>query len=388
MPGRQRSVSASSMRTSQRAAGRARARRASWPARRPASRHAAGPVGEGAKRPSGPRLSLRAATDSPEGGLSPRSTFSASERPERKASSTRCPVHQSPPRRCAALASHRWGLPTGTWVCASGQQRACACEGSARMPVISAKARSSLASTREASSRRCSCDQAALACRVQRSMRSRPGLEDSRASQATRWCVLRAAFHCGPRCDMVGWLACGKAIIRVQQGAMRTASILLARLGGQLAVAAAGRACRARRHGQQHARRSPSTPAANRRGPRCAAASAWRRAHRARCGVTCVRVHERVAQRGGPVRHQRIHAGLGHPVRLARGQGGLGHAAVRVEHAHEVGAPGPHSCGAVSKRARKARIAHGEVLRAAVEAAEGRGFARHAAAGARRLRTR
>ena len=38
-------------------------------------------------------------------------------------------------------------------------------------------------------------DQDALACTVQRSMRSRPGLDDSRAIQAIRWCVLRAAFH-------------------------------------------------------------------------------------------------------------------------------------------------------------------------------------------------
>jgi hypothetical protein len=48
-----------------------------------------------------------------------------------------------------------------------------------------------------ASSSRCSRDQAGLACTVQRSTVSRPGLDDSRASQAMRWWVLRAAFHWG-----------------------------------------------------------------------------------------------------------------------------------------------------------------------------------------------
>jgi hypothetical protein len=45
---------------------------------------------------------------------------------------------------------------------------------------------------------RCSADQAGLACTVQRSTVPRPGLDDSRASQAMRWWVLRAAFHWGP----------------------------------------------------------------------------------------------------------------------------------------------------------------------------------------------
>jgi hypothetical protein len=91
--------------------------------------------------------------------------------------------------------------------------------------------------------------------------------------------------------------------------------------------------------------------------------------------------HERIAQRRGPVRDQGIHAGLGDPVRFACGQGGFGDAAVRVEHAHEVGAPGAAELGHGFEHAREARIAHREVLGAAVELAEGCGFARHPAAG-------
>ncbi|GAO22969.1 hypothetical protein ALISP_2789 [Alicycliphilus sp. B1] len=47
---------------------------------------------------------------------------------------------------------------------------------------------------------------------------------DSRASQAMRWCVLRAAFHCGPSVVRPGRTAWAKASISVQQGAMSTAS--------------------------------------------------------------------------------------------------------------------------------------------------------------------
>lgn len=81
--------------------------------------------------------------------------------------------------------------------------------GVARMPATSAKAFNSLAVTRSALSFSCSRDQAALACSVQRSICSRPGLDDSRASQATRWCVLRAALHCGPRVCRPGCAAFG-----------------------------------------------------------------------------------------------------------------------------------------------------------------------------------
>src|SRR3989344_4716073 len=77
------------------------------------------------------------------------------------------------------------------------------------MPVTSAKALMSLACTRASSSSRCSADQAGLACTVQRSTTLRPGLDDSRASQAMRWCVLRAAFHCGPSVVRPGRTACG-----------------------------------------------------------------------------------------------------------------------------------------------------------------------------------
>ena len=40
-----------------------------------------------------------------------------------------------------------------------------------------------------------------------------------------RWWVLRAAFHCGPKCAKLGWAACGKASINVQQGATSTLAI-------------------------------------------------------------------------------------------------------------------------------------------------------------------
>ena len=91
------------------------------------------------------------------------------------------------------------------------------------MPVTSVKALKSLPFTRSASSSRWRCDHSGLACTVQRSTGPRPGLDDSRASQAMRWCVLRAAFHCGPRCASVGCMACGNASISVQQGATVTA---------------------------------------------------------------------------------------------------------------------------------------------------------------------
>ena len=90
----------------------------------------------------------------------------------------------------------------------------------------SEKARSILACTRGASSSKCSCDHAALACTVQRSILPRLGLEDSRVNHATRWCVLRAAFHWGPRCGKSGLLAFGNASINVQQGA--TCTLLIA----------------------------------------------------------------------------------------------------------------------------------------------------------------
>ena len=90
------------------------------------------------------------------------------------------------------------------------------------MPVTSENALSSLACTRLASSSRCSSDHSGLACTVQRSTLLRCGLDDSRASQAMRWCVLRAAFHCGPRVVRPGRTACGKASVSVQQGATYT----------------------------------------------------------------------------------------------------------------------------------------------------------------------
>jgi hypothetical protein len=83
------------------------------------------------------------------------------------------------------------------------------------------------------SSCRCSRDQAALAWTVQRSIGSRPGLDDSRASQAMRWWVLRAAFHCGPRCGQAGCMACGKASISVQQGATCTSAMQQRQRRGQ-----------------------------------------------------------------------------------------------------------------------------------------------------------
>ena len=91
---------------------------------------------------------------------------------------------------------------------------------------------------RGASSSRCSSDQAALACTVQRSMPPRPGLDDSRASQAMRWWVLRAAFHCGP---MRVAMACGKASISVQHGATSTLAICCAMRGSS--DEACSRAC-------------------------------------------------------------------------------------------------------------------------------------------------
>ena len=90
------------------------------------------------------------------------------------------------------LASHRWLRPSGCVVCAWGQQCRATWAGSAHgRPVTSPKALSSLACTRASSSCRCSADQAGLACTVQRSTVPPPGLDDSRASQAMRWWVLR-----------------------------------------------------------------------------------------------------------------------------------------------------------------------------------------------------
>jgi hypothetical protein len=71
-----------------------------------------------------------------------------------------------------------------------------------------------------------------------------------------------------------------------------------------------------------------------------------------------------------PLRDQIAHARHGHPMRLPRGQWRLGHAAVGIEHADGVGAPGLAQTGHGFQGPGEARIAHGEVLGAVVEAAK------------------
>ena len=75
-------------------------------------------------------------------------------------------------------------------------------------------------------------------------------------------------------------------------------------------------------------------------------------------------------QRLGPLRRQIAHAGGGHPVRFACGQRRLGHAAMRIEHADGVGAPGLAESGYGLQGPGETRVAHGEVLGAGVEASK------------------
>ena len=87
-------------------------------------------------------------------------------------------------------------------------------------------------------------------------------------------------------------------------------------------------------------------------------------------------------QRLGPALGQAVHGRDGDPMGVAPGRRGLDHAAVFVQHAHRVGAPAAHQVGGGGvQRLGEARIAHREVLRAGVEAAEGRQVRGHAPAG-------
>jgi hypothetical protein len=70
--------------------------------------------------------------------------------------------------------------------------------------------------------------------------RRAPGLLDSRVSQAMRWWVLRAAFHCGPSADRPGCMACGNASISVQQGDTLTPAGFFQQRRGFGCVCAAG----------------------------------------------------------------------------------------------------------------------------------------------------
>ena len=84
-------------------------------------------------------------------------------------------------------------------------------------------------------------------------------------------------------------------------------------------------------------------------------------------------------QRRSPGFDQAVHARGGYPVALAPGQAGFDHAAIGVEHAHGVGAPGfAHAWGG-GNRQLKAWVAHGEVLGPVVKATKGAGAGGHAA---------
>ena len=148
------------------------------------------------------------------------STASASSRPDTNASSTRWPRHQSPHTPMpgfgvpqVALAQRLDGLGVAPALAVDmggfGADAGDLGKGLEQLGL----------DTRSASSSRCLATRRRWPARSSARCGSRPGLLDSRASQAMRWCVLRAAFHCGPRVDRPGCMACGKASISVQQGA-------------------------------------------------------------------------------------------------------------------------------------------------------------------------
>ena len=85
----------------------------------------------------------------------------------------------------------------------------------------------------------------------------------------------------------------------------------------------------------------------------------------------CVELYlTRLLQWLRPGSHQRLHAGAGHPVRFARQQALRGNPAGGVQHADVVCAPGLAQPWYGVDGAGKARVAHGEVLRANVKRAE------------------
>ena len=241
------------------------------------------------------------------------------------------------------------------------------------MPVTSAKALSSLACTRGASSSQVLVRPGGAGLhRPALDRRSRPGLDDSRASQAMRWCVLRAAFHCGPEVRQVG-------LVGLREGEHQRP---------------AGRDCDARRCARRKAgatrRVLQQAARASALGTASSTASkpeyTWLRvvgargaqlparavaARRARCARRACRARRcpRPAAAAAQWRDQRVHAGRGDPVRLRARAGAASATRPCGSSTRTVLAlQGLHSCGAVSSARCEARVAHGEVLRAVVEA--------------------
>ncbi len=369
MPGTQRSVSASSMRTSQRL-------RAAGAHVEPAGQR--GDQRAGMQRPGGrgrePAPVCRGMHSS---GCVERQRKARDERRPRRGG----PVHQSP-----RDADARPWRPTGaacraaTWVWASGQQRACACEGSARMPVISAKARSSLASTRAASSRRCSCDQAGAGLQGPALDALAPGLGGF--ARQPGHAVVGAARGVPLRAEVGQVGLVGLREGDHQRPARRDAHRLdaLADVGGQLAVAEQG-ARAGRRHRQQHAveARIHVLRIVGARGAQLPALVVERIALDARDAGSASRAHRPAA---------RPSARPAHPCRAARPSAARARAGrlrprgrARRARAPRLALQGLHSCGAVSSARAKRGSRTVKYCAPLSKLPKGVRFARHAAAG-------
>ncbi len=178
---------------------------------------------------------------------------------------------------------------------------------------------------------------------------------------------------------MVGWLAWGKATISVQQGAMRTGSILRLSVAESLPSPSSARV---RAGGTASSTASkPEYTCCESSAPAGAQLPALR-IERIGLDLRHLRAgNEAVAQRLGPVGGQRVHARLRHPVGLERGRAASATRPWASSTRTRLALQRLHQAGRAFERQRKARVAHGEVLRAAVEAAEGGVDARHAPAG-------